>query len=296
MDTIAAVDIGSNAVRLLISNLEKASDKKFRKIAYLRVPIRLGEDVFTVGRIGDEKKKRLCSALKGFKHVMDAFEVRAYRACATSAMREAANGPEVVRAVHDESGVAVEIITGREEAEIIYEASGLNKTLDRGKNYLYVDVGGGSTEILVYSDGQKMDACSFRLGAVRLLNKAVRPEDLFFFKKKLREIHEKYPSPKIIASGGNINKAYKLLDRRGDEGMRYGEVKALFDTLRKMSYEERINNFTINPYRADVIVPALKIFLTISKLCGGEEFVVPKAGLVDGIVHQISKVSDVTIR
>ncbi|MDR1979861.1 MAG: hypothetical protein LBQ42_14085 [Synergistaceae bacterium] len=295
MDTVAAIDIGSNAIRLLVSNLEKASNKKFRKIAYLRVPIRLGEDVFTVGRVGDEKKKRLCSALKGFKHVMEAFDVKAYRACATSAMREATNGTEVVRAVYDESGVAVEIITGREEAEIIYDASGLDKTLDQEKNYLYVDVGGGSTEILVYADGRKMEAYSFKLGSVRLLNKAVRSEDLFFFKKKLKEIHKKCPSPKIIVSGGNVNKAYKLLDKHGDDGMRYGEVKALFDTLRKMSYEERINNFTINPYRADVIVPALKIFLTISKFCGGEEFIVPKAGLVDGIVHQISKTPDVAV-
>ncbi|MDR1621863.1 MAG: hypothetical protein LBS00_05770 [Synergistaceae bacterium] len=292
MNTVAAIDIGSNAVRLLISNLEKESGEggggaKARKVAYLRIPVRLGEDVFSTGSIGDEKKELLCSALKGFRHIMEAFGVKKYRACATSAMRESANGEEIARTLRGESGIAVEIITGHEEAEIVYEASSLSETQDRGKNYLYVDVGGGSTEVVVYADRRKRESYSFRLGTVRILNKDVRREDLFFFKKKLAEIRKKYPSPKIVASGGNINKAHKLLDKRGGENISFAELEALFETLKKMTYEERIQKFVINPYRADVIVPALKIFLTISKLCGAEELIVPKVGLVDGIVHQL---------
>jgi exopolyphosphatase/guanosine-5'-triphosphate,3'-diphosphate pyrophosphatase len=291
MNTVAAIDIGSNAIRLLISNLEKEPlDAKARKIAYLRVPVRLGEDVFSVGVIGNEKKKHLSTALKGFKHIMEAFGVKEYRACATSAMRESANGAEVVRTLRNESDIAVEIISGREEAEIIYEASGLNKALNQGENYLFVDVGGGSTEVLVHADRRKWESYSFKLGTLRILNNAVRQKDLFFFKDKLKEIYEKYPSLKIIASGGNINKAHKLLDKRGGESLNCREVKALFDTLKEMTYEERIRKFAINPYRADVIVPALEIFLTISKACQVEELIVPKVGLVDGIVHQLNKV------
>ena len=291
MNTIAGIDIGSNAIRLLISNVENSSSTRtrFRKVAFLRVPVRLGEDVFRDGRIGDVRKEHLCEAFRGFSHLMKAFEVKEYRAYATSAMREAQNSDEVIRALSLESGLDVTIINGQQEADIIYEAGGLNEYLDRDGNYLYVDVGGGSTEVVVYSNRQKMESCSFRVGTVRMLSNAVKAEDESFFERRLKEIHKKYPLLSIIAFGGNINKIHKLLEKRERESLSCSDLKTLFNTLEGMTYEDRIRNFKMNPYRADVIVPALKIFLTVSKICQAEEIIVPKMGLVDGIVRRIGE-------
>jgi exopolyphosphatase/guanosine-5'-triphosphate,3'-diphosphate pyrophosphatase len=290
MHTIAGIDVGSNAIRLLISNVENVSlDKKFRKVAFLRVPIRLGEDVFRDGRVGSVKKKRLCHAFQGFSHIMKAYDVQEYRAYATSAMREAENGEEIVEAIYRESDIDVRIISGQQEADIIYSADELGGSLERNGKYLYVDVGGGSTEIIVYADGQKKESCSFRLGTVRMLNEAVRAEDRDFFKRRLSEIQRKYSSLDIIASGGNINKVHKLLGKREKEPLRSSELKTLLSELEKRTYEERIRDFKLNPYRADVIVPALSIFLSVGKACRAKEILVPKVGLVDGIIHQIDR-------
>lgn len=290
MNTIAAIDIGSNAVRFLISNIEEDSDKKCRKVAFLRVPVRLGEDAFTSGTISAERRERLCEAMQSFDHLMKAFGVRAYRACATSAMRDAKNGPEVLAEIKEKSGIDVEIISGEQEAEIIYAAAQpfiASAGCGGGKNSLHVDVGGGSTEVVVYAEGRVAESYSFPLGTVRLLNKAVSSEEKDDFKDALREIGGKYSIQRIIASGGNINKAQKLLNKREGEPVSYIELKMLYDMLKKMTFEERIRNFKLNPYRADVIIPALKIFLTISKLCGAPNLIVPQVGLVDGIIAKL---------
>ena len=290
MNTIAAIDIGSNAVRFLISNIEEDSDKKCRKVAFLRVPVRLGEDAFTSGTISPERRARLCEAMQSFEHLMKAFGVRAYRACATSAMRDAKNGPEVLAEIKEKSGIDVEIITGETEAEIIYAAAQpfiASASCGGEKNSLHVDVGGGSTEVVVYAEGRVAESYSFPLGTVRLLNKAVSSEEKDDFKAALREIGGKYSIQRIIASGGNINKAQKLLNKREGEPVSYIELKMLYDMLKKMTFEERIKNFKLNPYRADVIIPALKIFLTISKLCGAPNLIVPQVGLVDGIIAKL---------
>ncbi|MDO4561368.1 MAG: ethanolamine ammonia-lyase reactivating factor EutA [bacterium] len=288
MNTIAALDIGSNAVRFLICNIEESCDaKKCRKVAFLRVPVRLGEDVFTEGRISARRRGLLCEAMQGFSHLMKTFEVREYRACATSAMREAENGGGVIDEIREKSGISVEIISGPEEAEIIYAAGASSTGGENWKNSLHVDVGGGSTEVVIYAGGRVAESRSFRLGTVRILKEAVKAKDEELFKSELKKIGEKYPGLRIIGSGGNINKAQKLLNRREGEPLNSVELKMLYDTLKKMTFEERIKNFKLNPYRADVIIPALKIFLTVSKLCRAPEIIVPQVGLVDGIIAML---------
>lgn len=288
IDTLAAIDIGSNAIRLLISNVEQyQTDNQFKKLAYLRVPIRLGEDVFSDGCISDLKKQRLLDAMQGFSHIMKAYNVLDYRAYATSAMREAVNGLQIVDEISKASGITIEIISGQQEADTIYHAGGLQSVMNRNSNYLYVDVGGGSTEIVVYSAGQKVEAYSFQLGTVRMLEDAVDKNEMETFKQWLKLMYKTYQPQGIIASGGNINKVHKMLGKKERESVSYIEMKVLYDTLTKMSFEERIHNLKLNPYRADVIVPALHIFLTIAEICKINETIVPKVGVVDGIIHQL---------
>lgn len=287
-DIFAAIDIGSNAIRLLINNIEGGgSTTDFKKVAYLRVPIRLGDDVFTKGRISEDKKYRLIHAMQGFSHIMKAYGVMDFRACATSAMRDAENGKDIVAFIQKESGISIDIISGREEAEIIYEAGELDRLMDKKQNYLYVDVGGGSTEVVVYSNQQKVTSNSFQLGTVRMLVDAVQEKEAKRFKAWLKEIYEAHGALSIIASGGNINKIHKVLDKRDREPLNYAELKDFYDTLKDLSYEERVQTFKLNTYRADVIVPALKIFLTISKICKVNQIYVPKIGLADGIIHHL---------
>lgn len=288
MNTIAALDIGSNAVRFLICSIEESSDtKKCRKVAFLRVPVRLGEDVFTEGEISARRRMLLCEAMQGFSHLMKTFGVSEYRACATSSMREAKNGAEVLDEIREKSGIQVEVISGLEEAEIIYAAGVSSAGSENWKDSLHVDVGGGSTEVVIYAGGRVAESHSFRLGTVRILKDAVEEGDKELFKKELKKIGEKYRGLRIIGSGGNINKAQKLLNKRVGEPISAVELRMLYDTLKKMTFEERINNFKLNPYRADVIIPAQKIFLLVSKLCCAPTILVPQVGLVDGIIAML---------
>lgn len=287
-DILGAVDIGSNAIRLLINNVDSSNNSKdFKKTAFLRVPIRLGEDVFSNGMIGDIKKQLLCEAFMGFSHIMKAYNVAQFRACATSAMREAKNGEEVVAFIKKASGINIEIIGGQEEAEIIFEAGGLGKSMDKDTNYLYMDVGGGSTEFVVYCNGTKMTSKSFKMGTVRMLANAVKEDEREKMKDWLKNIYEKYKPLSIIASGGNINKVHKLLGKRENEYINYPELKVLYNSLSKMSFEERIINYKLKTYRADVIVPAMSIFIDVCKTCNIKEIYVPKVGLADGIIHHM---------
>lgn len=284
----AGIDIGSNAIRLLINNIEgNEISPDFKKAAFLRVPIRLGEDVFTQGEISEDKRQRLIDAMQGFAHIMKAYQVEKYRACATSAMRDARNGKEITAIIERESGIKIEIINGQEEADIIYEAGGLNNVMDKNRNYLYVDVGGGSTEVVLYSNQQKITSNSFQLGTVRMLVDAVKEDEEVRFKSWLKDIYNEHAPLSIIASGGNINKVHKMLAKREREFLNYTEMKVLYDALKELSYEERIQNYKLNTYRADVIIPALKIFLTVGKVCKVNEIYAPKVGLVDGIIHHL---------
>lgn len=286
-ETLAAIDIGSNAIRLLINYVEQNGTVEFKKAEFIRVPIRLGEDVFTQGRVGDLKRDKLCEAMQAFSYLMKTFNVKHYRACATSAMREAENGAEIVDYIRLNSGVNIEIISGKEEAETIFEAGDIAGLMNADKSYLYVDVGGGSTEITIYSNHQRSTSESFPLGTVRMISDAVNKGEMKRFKEWLNEVADPYNPVAIIGSGGNINKVHKLLGKKDKESLRYVEVKLLYGQLDAMNYEERIRKFGLNTYRADVIMPAMKIFLTVAKACKIDEIIVPKIGLADGIIHKL---------
>jgi len=287
-ETLGAIDIGSNAIRLLISNTEAGlAYPDIRKTAFLRVPIRLGEDVFTQGTIGDKKKERLVEAMESFVQVMKMYGVSRYKACATSAMREAENGKEVIDLIYKKSGVNVEIISGQEEADVIFEAGKLNAIITQKSNYLYVDVGGGSTEIVVYVNQQKADSNSFQLGTVRMLHNAVEQSEVTKFEKWLEQIYKQYESLSIIASGGNINKVHKILGKRDGEMVLFPELQILYNTLSAMTYEQRMHSYNMEAYRADVIIPAMEIFLKVCNTCFIRNIYVPQVGVVDGIIRNL---------
>lgn len=286
-ETLAAIDIGSNAIRLLINYVEQSTTVEFKKAAFIRAPIRLGEDVFTLGYISNLKREKLCEAMLAFSHLMKSYNVKKYRACATSAMREATNGNEIVEYIAKKSGIEIEIISGKEEAETIFEAGDIAGFMNADRSYLYVDVGGGSTEVTIYSNRQKVTSDSFPLGTVRMISSAVDEKEEKRFKEWLKEAAASYSPVAIIGSGGNINKVHKLLAKKEKESLRYVEMKILYDQLKMMSYDERIKNMGLNTYRADVIMPAMKIFLMVAKSSKIDEIIVPKIGLVDGIIHQL---------
>ena len=287
-ETLGAIDIGSNAIRLLISNVElDMACPDFRKTAFLRVPIRLGEDVFTKGKIGNKKRTQLTDAMVGFLHVMKMYNVSRYKACATSAMREASNRQKVIDDIFEKSGIPIEIISGQEEADVVFEAGKLNAIMTQKSNYLYVDVGGGSTEVVVYVNQQKVASNSFQLGTVRMISHAVDKNEMENFEKWLGKIYKKYESLSIIATGGNINKTHKILGKRDGEAIIYPELQILYNTLSSMSYEQRMRNYNMDTYRADVIIPALEIFLLVCNTCFVRNIYVPKVGVVDGILRNL---------
>ncbi len=289
MNTVlAAIDIGSNAIRLLINTISKNSngEDEYKKTCYVRMPIRLGEDVFSDGHISTEKIFRMREAFQAFSHLMRAYEVEKFRCCATSAMREASNGEEVVKDIFDSSGIHIEIISGKERSDFIYKAGDYSQLLDPKKTYLSVDVGGGSTEIIVYANGKKLNSYSFKIGTVRLLNDKCT-EEFSSMRKWLQEIVDKYQPKIIIGSGGNINKVHKLHNKKRQETISFFELKRLFSSLKLLSFEERMKEYGLNNYRADVIVPAIKIFMTVAKQCDISQIMVPKVGLSDGVIHQL---------
>ncbi len=288
-ETYASIDIGSNAIRLLINYAEQYDDGslEFKKAAFVRVPIRLGADVFMRGRISLERTEALVDAMTGFAALMRAYCVRDYRACATSAMREAENGQEVVDLVRTRSGISIDIISGDEEADTIFAAGGLKSILDKKKTYLYVDVGGGSTEVVVYANGVKADERSFRLGTVRIISGAADPEEWNRFDKWLSQVTKQWKPQAIIGSGGNINKIHKMLEKKRKEAIKTKELKELYNQTRKMTVTERMEQLFLNQSRAEVIVPALQIFNTVAQTCDIEQTYVPRIGLIDGIVRKL---------
>ncbi|MFI3317838.1 MAG: hypothetical protein SNH88_01450 [Rikenellaceae bacterium] len=284
-ETLAAIDIGSNAIRLLIKYVETDKKVSFKRAAFVRVPIRLGEDVFTEGRIGEKKREKLCDAMRAFSALMKTFRVKRYRACATSAMREASNGKETIDYILEQSGVNIEIISGQHEAEMIFKAGDLSGLVGEDKSFVYVDVGGGSTELTLYTNHKRVASESFPLGTVRTISKGVDKEDFKRFKKWLEDVALPCRPTTIIGSGGNINKIHKLLGKKEGEAINYVELKVLYDHLKDMSFDERVSNIGLNLYRADVIIPAMKIFTTVAKCCKINEILVPKTGLADGIIN-----------
>jgi exopolyphosphatase / guanosine-5'-triphosphate,3'-diphosphate pyrophosphatase len=284
----AAIDIGSNAMRLLITNIVEQKDKEpqFNKNSLIRVPIRLGQDAFTVGEISEENIDRMIDAMKAFKLLMKVYKVEHYMACATSAMREAYNGKEVVEIIKKKADIKIEIIDGKKEAAII-ASSDLHHFIKTEETYLYVDVGGGSTEFSLFHDGKMMVSKSFKNGTVRLLNNMVNEVVWEEIQKWIKTITEPYEKISLIGSGGNINKIFKLSGKSQEKPLSYLYLTSQLNYLDSLTYEQRIAELGLNTDRADVIIPALRIYLNAMKWSGARQIFVPKIGLSDGIVKAL---------
>ncbi len=285
----AAIDIGSNAVRLLVKCInEENSAELMSKVQLIRIPLRLGEDAFTIGVISEEKEKKLIRLMKAYKQLMKIYDVVDYRACATSAMRDASNGKEITQRIAKKTGIRVEIIDGQEEAHTVYN-NHIEQMFISGQNYLYVDVGGGSTEINLISNGELKNSRSYNIGTVRMLSGMVKEKEKEALRTDLAELAREYVPINIIGSGGNINKLFRLADKK-DKRASFLPIKSLRDTyeaLKALSPEERIRQFKLKPDRADVIVPAAEIFLEIANQVNATGIAVPTIGLSDGIIDSL---------
>ncbi len=285
-----AIDIGSNAVRLLVANVieERDREPQFKKSSLVRVPIRLGADAFVSGRISEANTQRMIDAMQAFKLIMKIHGVERYKACATSAMREAENGEEVANSILKNTEVKIDIIDGKKEAAII-SSTDLNQLIESDSTYLYVDVGGGSTEFTLFSKGKIIRSKSFKIGTVRLLNNKKSENKVLFGKVQnwIEENTRDYRRISLIGSGGNINKIFKMSGRDIGKPISYIYLNAQYQFLKKMSYQERISELSLNPDRADVIVPATKIYLSAMKWSGARKIYVPKIGLSDGIIKSL---------
>ena len=287
----AAIDIGSNAVRLLIKKEkedENLISKRLSKVMLLRVPLRLGFDVFSLGEVSEIKLVKLRRLMKAFRQLMKIYEVTDYRACATSAMRDAKNGKSVIKKILKDTGINIEVIDGQEEAHMIYN-NHIECMEDRTGNYIYVDVGGGSTEINLLTNGELVQSLSYNIGTVRILSGAVKDETWAQMKDDLTRLTADFQGINIIGSGGNINKLYRLAEKKDKKKMRMPitSLQGLYDELKPLTPEQRMNEFSLKADRADVIVPAAEIFLTIANIVKAEYIHVPVIGLADGIIDSL---------
>lgn len=285
---IAAIDIGSNAARLLINEVKKNSKGKpeFIKLNLLRIPLRLGMDVFSKGEIGAERKKMIIDSMKIFSDLMKVYKVEHYRACATSAMRDAKNGQDIIQEVKETSDINIEIISGDEEANLVYE-NHIEENLDKENAYLYIDVGGGSTELTFYENEKKKYEKSFNIGTIRLLNGLVT-DDMWHSMKK--EIAENITSKKnivAIGSGGNINKLFSMSKTKDGMPMSSSHLKKFQKEISPLSVDERMTKYGIREDRADVLEPALKIFNNVLAWAKIDKIYVPKISVADGLIHNI---------
>jgi exopolyphosphatase/guanosine-5'-triphosphate,3'-diphosphate pyrophosphatase len=281
-----AIDIGTNAIRLLISSVYEFGEQTiFKKVSLVRLPIRLGEDVFTHGIISEKKINKLVKAMIAFKYILEIHEVDDYLACATSAMREAKNGNELVKWINDNSKINLQIISGELEAEFV-AYNQLDEYIEPNRNYLYIDVGGGSTELTLFVNGQKISSHSFKIGTVRLLNNMVEENEWEDMKNWIKVNVNSYNNLIAIGSGGNINTLMRIANAE-DYKLTRKELKVFYKQLKEMNYTERIKNFLLKEDRADVIVPALKIFNKVMKWSNSNKIIAPQIGLVDGIVKKL---------
>ncbi len=283
----ASIDIGSNAVRLLFSRVFKIDGKpEFVKEELIRMPIRLGEDVFVHRILSEEKTDRLLKTMHGFKLLIDAYGVVDYRAVATSAMRDSQNGLEVIQKIKKETGLNIELIDGNSEAKFLF-SNHVEEKLDKNKSYLYIDVGGGSTELSIFHENKIHAYRSFNIGTVRMLHKKDHPDTWDELKswinKNTRGIFPLY----AIGSGGNINKIFKMIGKKENKYITYGKLKDFHTLMSGYTFEERMERFLLKPDRADVIVPACKIYTFVMKTAEIERIYVPQIGLSDAIIHEL---------
>lgn len=284
--SFAAIDIGSNAVRLLIKQLkERDGQPVFAKVLLLRVPLRLGFDVFAGEKISEQKEKNMIRLMKSYAQLMKIYKVKHYRACATSAMRDALNGRDIIKAIRKKTGIDIEIIDGQEEAQMVYN-NHIEYMEDRQGNYMYVDVGGGSTEINMLAQSELVCSRSYNIGTVRILSNAVKESEWERLKQDMAALAQSYPGTNIIGSGGNINKLYRLAEKKDKKQLRITvpTLRALHEDLKSLSVDERMEKYSLKADRADVIVPAGEIFLTIANIIGAEYIYVPVIGVADGII------------
>lgn len=285
----AAIDIGSNAVRLLIKSVnEENAPELMSKVQLIRIPLRLGEDAFTTGVISAEKEKKLIRLMKAYKQLMKIYDVVDYRACATSAMRDAQNGKAIAQQIAKKTGIRVEIIDGQEEAHIVYD-NHIEQLFATGENYLYVDVGGGSTEINLISNGELKDSRSYNIGTVRMLSGMVKEEVKEALRADLIELAATYAPINIIGSGGNINKLFRLAEKKDKKNalLPIESLQEIYEALQVLPAEQRIKQYKLKPDRADVIVPAAEIFLEVATHINATNILVPTIGLSDGIIDNL---------
>lgn len=286
---IAAIDIGSNGARLLIKSFDDNAPEssRIKKLLFVRIPLRLGKDVFALGKISKERQRMMMHMMKGFRQFMELYNVEHFRACATSAMRDAENGKKVMRRIEKETGIRLEIIPGAEEAQLL--CNNLVENTESGVgNFAYVDVGGGSTEISLLHDGVLAEIHSFNVGTLRMLAGAVTPEERNAMCRMLEKYAEDFPGTKIIGSGGNINRLFRLAKVKGDSrSLSVTALKQLYAELAPLSLEERMEQFKLKDDRADVIIPAAEIFLLVARSLKCEDILVPNISLADSIVDGI---------
>jgi exopolyphosphatase/guanosine-5'-triphosphate,3'-diphosphate pyrophosphatase len=285
---LAAIDIGSNAARLLISetSIYKDGSVDFTKVNLVRIPLRLGIDVFDKGFISDERKENLLKAMKAYKLLMDLYHVEAYKACATSAMRDATNAKEIIEEVLRETGIKINVISGQEEANIIYETH-IAEKLSFNKSYLYIDVGGGSTEVTLFSQNQIVFKESFNIGTIRLLHNRVTDEQWDQMKLFIKTHIKDYQPIEAIGSGGNINKIFSISKKKEGKPLFLDLLKDYYKEMSFTTLQERKHLYGFRDDRADVIVPALQIYISIMRWADADEIYVPKIGLADGIIKML---------
>lgn len=283
---LAAIDIGSNAARLLITEVVQDSNGKdqFNKLNLIRVPLRLGFDVFETKTISPEKADHVLKTIKAYRALIDVYGVEHYLACATSAMRDASNSTELIDRIRAETGIEIKIISGDEEASFIYE-NHIAENLDTDHSYLYIDVGGGSTELTFFSDNRLIFKQSFNIGTIRLLKDQVNEAKWDEMKNFIRERTKGYKEITSIGSGGNINKVFSLSKKKDGKPLPLELLKDYYKELSSFSIPERMRVYNLREDRADVIVPALSIFINVMRWADAKEIFVPKIGLADGLVQ-----------
>jgi exopolyphosphatase/guanosine-5'-triphosphate,3'-diphosphate pyrophosphatase len=285
---LAAIDIGSNAARLLIVEItnDKYGNPVFNKLNLVRVPLRLGFDVFDSGEISKEKRGMILQTMKAYTHLMKAYGVTDTIACATSAMRDASNSSDIIRKIKMETGLNIEVITGEFEASLIYE-NHIAETMDTDHSYLYIDVGGGSTELTFFAEGKLVFKQSFNIGTIRLLKDMVTDSKWTEIKDFIKNKTKGYKKIVAIGTGGNINKVFSLSKKKDGKPLSIELLKDYCKEISSFSLEDRINVYKLRPDRADVIVPALQIYINIMRWSDAEEIYVPKIGLADGLIQHL---------
>jgi len=281
----AAIDVGSNAVRLLLSRVfENGNQTFYKKESLIRMPIRLGDDAFTKTHISNAKAGKLVKTMQGFKYLLEAYEPIDYMACATSAMREADNGSEIVEEIRNQSGIDLRIVDGKKEAEIIF-ANHIETMLASSDSYLYIDVGGGSCELTTISQERENISASFKIGTVRLLEGLVEKSEWKEMKKWIKNLNQTSKPVSAIGSGGNINKIFRISGQKEGKPVSYKKLSKIYQQLQSYTYDDRIKILNLRPDRADVIVPACQIYLNVMKWAGVSKIFVPEVGLADGLIH-----------